>query len=99
MPIAVRAPMQGFTAESYKEFNRKAFGNENGPEPPPQGLIIHTAGEVGGEVVVFDVWESREDFERFVKQYIEPMMEGQEGLKPETYELTNVLNPALSATR
>jgi heme-degrading monooxygenase HmoA len=61
---------------------------------------MHTAGETGGKVVVFDVWESREDFDRFIKQYIEPAMEeGQEGEEPEVYELANLISPALATTR
>ncbi len=39
---------------------------------PPEGLIVHTAVEMNGQVRVVDVWESRESFERFEEQRLRP---------------------------
>jgi hypothetical protein len=99
MAIGVKIEVPGQTVESYRELNRKMFGGNESPDTPPQGLIVHTAGEAGGALRIFDVWETREDFERFVKEYVEPAMEGQQGPEPEIYELANVVSPALATTR
>jgi hypothetical protein len=43
------------------------------PEPPP-GLLVHTAGFTGNGFRIFEVWESREAFERFVEQTLMPII-------------------------
>jgi hypothetical protein len=44
---------------------------------PPAGLIVHTAGwdEENGRFRIFDVWETREDFERFFQERLQPVLE------------------------
>jgi hypothetical protein len=39
---------------------------------PPEGLIFHCAGELNGRFEVLDVWETREDFDRFVEDRLIP---------------------------
>lgn len=39
---------------------------------PPEGSISHVAGFDGDGVCVMDVWESREAFERFVAERLQP---------------------------
>lgn len=43
---------------------------------PPAGLIVHTAGwdEENGTFRIFDVWESRADFERFWQERLQPVL-------------------------
>jgi len=43
----------------------------------PSGLIAHTAGfdHDAGVFRIFDVWETREDGERFMKDRLEPIVE------------------------
>jgi len=41
----------------------------------PEGLIHHFAATDGNEVIIWDVWESREDFERFQNERIMPAVE------------------------
>jgi hypothetical protein len=43
---------------------------------PPAGLIVHTAGwdEENGTFRIFDVWESRQDFDRFFTERLEPAL-------------------------
>ena len=63
------------------------------------GLIIHTAGFTGQSFRIFEVWESREQHERFMNEVLMPIvMEvtgGNPGAPPKTtsYELHNVLRP------
>jgi hypothetical protein len=69
----------------------------------PAGLILHTAGwdEEGGVFRIFDVWESREHGEAFMRDRLQPLLE-QGPVDPENaampdregmYELHNVYQP------
>ena len=44
---------------------------------PPDGLIVHTAGwdEESGVFRVFDVWESREQADRFIRERLQPALD------------------------
>jgi hypothetical protein len=65
----------------------------------PTGLIIHTAGFTGEGFRILEVWESREQCERFMNDVVMPSVmevtEGNPGAQPKTtsYELHNVLRP------
>jgi hypothetical protein len=95
MPIIriVRPPM--VTAELYDAVNEKAGVNEN----PPDGLLMHTAGDVDGQWQIVDVWESQEHAERFGSERLEPAIEAVMGAAPPgpppttIYELHNVIRP------
>lgn len=43
----------------------------------PDGLIVHTAGfdQADGVFRIFDVWESREQAERFMNEQLNPALE------------------------
>jgi len=43
----------------------------------PQGLLLHSAGfdHDAGVFRIFDVWETRADGERFMKEKLEPIIE------------------------
>ena len=43
----------------------------------PDGLLIHTAGfdHDGGVFRIFDVWQSREQGEKFIKERLNPIIE------------------------
>jgi hypothetical protein len=64
----------------------------------PQGLIFHCAGFVGDLFRIFDVWESSDDFDRFMKDRLWPALE-QVGAADDppptvtTYELHNTHQP------
>jgi hypothetical protein len=44
---------------------------------PAEGLILHTAGfdEQAGVFRIFDVWETREQGERFIRERLQPIIE------------------------
>ena len=46
-------------------------------EGPFDGLIAHTAGfdDDAGVFRIFDVWETREQAERFIAEHIQPLIE------------------------
>ena len=51
----------------------------------PDGLIVHTAGfdQTDGTFRIFDVWETREQGDRFVKDQLNPILEQMMGGAPE----------------
>lgn len=59
---------EGMGAEQYDVVTGKLdLANE-----PPEGLIFHSAGELEGRFQVFNVWETRENFDRFVTDRLRP---------------------------
>jgi hypothetical protein len=53
------------------------FVAEQVGDGPFQGLIAHTAGfdDEAGVFRILDVWETREDAERFIAEQIQPLIE------------------------
>jgi len=39
---------------------------------PPNGLIVHTAVNIGGRLTIIDVWESQEDWDKFAESRLGP---------------------------
>ena len=59
---------EGMGVDQYDAvIERVRLGDE-----PVKGLIFHFAGESEGRFQVFNVWESREDFERFTVDRLRP---------------------------
>lgn len=89
----VRPPM--VTAEVYDAVNSKAGVDGN----PPEGLLVHTAGEVDGQWQIVDVWESEEHAERFNAERLAPAIESVMGGAPPgpppttVYGLHNMMRP------
>jgi hypothetical protein len=51
---------------------------------PFDGLIVHTAGfdDEAGVFRILDVWESREQADRFMAEHVQPIVEGGPGAFP-----------------
>jgi hypothetical protein len=43
-------------------------------DEPPAGMLVHTAGFTGTGFRIFEVWESREDYERFLNERLMPLV-------------------------
>jgi hypothetical protein len=74
MPWAVMQEwaMGGHDTSGYDAVNARLGATEN----PPQGLIVHTAGGTGdGAFRIFDVWETREQGEKFINERLNPIIE------------------------
>jgi hypothetical protein len=62
----------------------------------PAGLLVHTAGFTGNGFRIFEVWERREDFERFLNDRLMPLIQevaSDDDREPQTtiYELHGFL--------
>ena len=58
----------GVTPEMYDAVNSRKGVRES----PPEGLILHTAGELDGKWQIVDVWESEEHARRFDEERLGP---------------------------
>jgi hypothetical protein len=69
MAVAIISKLpEGAGVAEYDAVNAKLD-----PSMPP-GSIFHCSGEVDGRFQVFDVWESRGDYDRFVEERLIPAM-------------------------
>lgn len=67
--MAVRMTMElPITIEQYEEVDGKV-----GHDPPPDGLLVHSAVDNGGTVKVVDIWESAEKFNDFAQNTLGPI--------------------------
>jgi hypothetical protein len=66
---------------------------------PPEGLIMHSAGDVAGTFQIVDVWESEEHAQRFDAERLGPAVAAVAGADPPgpppttAYELYNLMLP------
>jgi hypothetical protein len=65
---------------------------------PIDGLRVHSAGFSGSGFRIFEIWDSREHFDRFLEERLMPLVMAQEGSNPTPptvteYELHNLLIP------
>ena len=99
MAIGMMLDIPGGTKEQYDAVNQNAFGSTEGPSEPIPGLIIHTAGPTASGWRIYDVWESKDAFEKFMNDVIMPATEGLDmpQIPPEVYELTAVYGAAVHA--
>lgn len=72
MAVGLRLKFEGGNQEQYEAVHKKV----NVDEDPPQGLIFHSAGPIEGGWGVIDFWESRDAFDRFVNDRLQPSLEG-----------------------
>ena len=91
MAVGILFEGGGFTKEQYEQLNEQMFGTPQ-PDIAIEGLIVHTAGQAETGFRIFDVWESRQAFERFMEEQLMPAAEALgipqgEGPGPQIYEL------------
>jgi hypothetical protein len=70
MPVAVELSFPGATVEQYDQVLQK-MGFSHGGEGAPGGLF-HWVTQTGDGIRVVDVWETKEQFERFAQEQIGP---------------------------
>ncbi|HJZ61016.1 MAG TPA: hypothetical protein VKD47_02550 [Miltoncostaeaceae bacterium] len=71
MAVAVELTFPGATLEQYDQVI-KGMGLRQGG-PMPDGGISHFVAKTDGGFRVVDIWESKEQFERFAQEQIGPL--------------------------
>ncbi len=92
MAIGMLLDFPSFGQDDYMSIHR-AIGLET---EPPDGLLLHSAGSTGNGWRIFDIWESRQAFERFARERIGPAAERaglQVQVEPQFVELYNLWAP------
>jgi hypothetical protein len=73
MAVGMLQMLKGVTKEQYDQVNEKMFGQSPPPrDKAPEGLIVHSAGPVEDGLYIYDIWESREAFQRFQEGMVQP---------------------------
>jgi hypothetical protein len=83
MAVGMLQSWEGFTKEMYEGVAERMFGHTPMREDEsPDGLIVHSAGQGPGGWYVYDIWESREAFERFMDEKLMPAVRDMVGDQP-----------------
>lgn len=92
MATAMLMRWPGVTIEQYEQAREKVGWEDDTPD----GAVLHVAGADGDDFRVFDIWDSPEQFQRFVEQRLMPAVReiGIEG-DPEVilYDVHRVFTP------
>ena len=71
---------EGIGQEQYDAVNEKLQAQDN----PPAGLLVHAAGQgEDGRWRIIEVWESRDQFERFNEERLTPAIAEVTGMPAE----------------
>jgi hypothetical protein len=96
--VGVLITMPGVKQEQYEQVNKKMFGGKSmEPGDAPSGLVVHTAGPTPDGWYVYDIWESKEDFERFGQEKVGPAVQEVMGTDmsgsppPQFFEIANLV--------
>lgn len=73
MAVGILTAAPEFTKEIYDQVTEKMFGHAPMREDEsPEGMIVHSAGQGDQGYYVYDIWESREAFQRFMEEKLGP---------------------------
>ena len=83
MAVGMLQVMQGVTKQQYDQVNKAMFGQSPPPtDQLPDGLIVHSAGPAENGWYIYDIWESREAFQRFLDEQLQPAVRQAFGDQP-----------------
>lgn len=73
MAVGMLISGEGVTRDTYVALTEAMFGNyPMTKDQSPDGLIVHTAGDSPQGFYVYDIWESKEHFQRFAENQLRP---------------------------
>ena len=91
MAVGMLIAGEGVTRDTYVALTEAMFGNyPMRKDQSPDGLIVHTAGESPQGFYIYDIWESKEHFQRFAEGQLAAAAQqiGSEGgIEPAFYEI------------
>ena len=71
MTIGIIMEFDGFKPENYDAVSRRI----NWPEKWPDGLTFHVAGPTNGGMRLVEIWDSRDQFDRWMAETIQPAIQ------------------------
>jgi hypothetical protein len=91
MAVGMLISGEGATRDTYVKLTEAMFGGfPMTKDQSPEGLILHTAGDSPQGFYIYDVWESKEQFQRFAEGKLAPAAQqiGLEGsLEPMFFDI------------
>lgn len=89
MAIGVQMDFGGATLAQYDQITERIGLLPLGPAPDAE--LFHWVTKTDGGIRVVDVWESRDDFERFVEDKLSPVFEelGMSGPEIQFFDVHN----------
>lgn len=76
MAVGMLLAGPAITRDRYVQVTEKMFGAYPMPsDQSPDGLILHTAGTTPDGFYIYDVWESKEQFQAFNEAMVGPAMQ------------------------
>jgi hypothetical protein len=97
MAVGMLMTAPGFTEDAYNQVNDIVMGRRDWAVGDVDGLIMHSAGPMEGGFYVYDIWESRDAFERFMNEKLAPAFEQVLGAppppeaQPQFFEIANLV--------
>ena len=70
MAVAVEMNFRDASLDQYEQVIQKMGLKQRGPTPP--GAISHWVAQTDDGFLVVDVWETKEDFDKFAQEQIGP---------------------------
>ncbi len=86
MAVALRVDFTNFGLDDYDAISKAL----NFPDQWPDGLLVHGSTEVDGRLRVLDIWESRQQFDRFVQSRLQGAMGQAMGDRAEAPQITEM---------
>jgi hypothetical protein len=71
MAVAIEMSFKGATLDQYDEV-MKLMSLEDGRRQAPDGALFHWVAQTDDGIKVVDVWETKEQFEKFAAEEIGP---------------------------
>ena len=97
MAVGVLMSMPGVKQEQYEQINKRLFGHYPfDSSEAPDGLLVHSAGPSPDGWYVYDIWETKDKFERFGEMQLGPAVRDTIGAdfderRPDFYEIANLV--------
>ena len=89
MAIGVVFDATGVTQEQYRQVLEQVFPSDQ----PTPGLRFHAAGMGDDGLVVFEIWESQEDLDRFFNERLGAALQGAGiTVQPRIVEIINTMS-------
>ena len=98
MAVGVFMTMPGVKQKQYEQINKKLFGHYPfHAGDAPDGLLVHSAGPAADGWYVYDIWETKDKFNRFGEQRLGPAVRETIGAsyderRPDFYEIANLVD-------
>jgi hypothetical protein len=103
MPVGVLMTLPGVERKQYEQINERLFGHYPvDATDAPDGLLVHSAGPAADGWFVYDIWETKGQFERFGKERLTPAVREtlgarQDAGRPEFFKIESLVGVGLQA--